>query len=47
MRKGHEEDAKASQSENAATSDPDIKGLVDNSLPTVEGHLAMITAMKK
>jgi putative membrane protein len=47
MIKGHKKDAKAFKTESAATTDADIKGFVDKSLPIVEEHLKRITALKK
>jgi putative membrane protein len=47
MIKGHKKDANAFKSEATATQDEDIKNFVDKSLPIVEEHLKLITAMKK
>ena len=47
MIKAHKADAKAFKAESAATKDTDIKGFLDKSIPVVEEHLKMITAMKK
>ena len=47
MIKGHKKDAKAFKAEASATQDPDIKTFLDKSIPIVEGHLKLITSMKK
>jgi putative membrane protein len=47
MIKAHKKDAKAFKAEAAATQDADIKSFLDKSIPVVEEHLKLITAMKK
>jgi putative membrane protein len=47
MIKGHKKDDKAFKAESAATQDADTKSFVDKSIPVVEEHLKLITAMKK
>jgi putative membrane protein len=47
MYKGHKKAVKAFKAESAATGDPEIKSLADKSLPLLEEHLKIITAMKK
>jgi predicted outer membrane protein len=47
MIKAHQKDAKAFKAESAQTKDGDIKGFLNKSIPVVEEHLKMITAMKK
>jgi putative membrane protein len=45
--KGHKKDAKAFKAEAAATTDADINGFLDKSIPVMEAHLQHITAFKK
>jgi len=47
MVKDHKTDAKAFKAESSATKDTDIKGFVDKTIPVVNEHLKLITAMKK
>lgn len=47
MIKGHERDAKAFKAETVETKDADIKSFVDKSIPVVDEHLKLITAMEK
>ncbi len=47
MIKAHKMDAKAFRDEAAKTKDPDFKNFVNQSIPVIEDHLKMITAMKK
>jgi putative membrane protein len=47
MIKDHKTDAKAFKAESSATKDTDIKGFVDKTIPIVNEHLKVITAMKK
>ena len=47
MIKGHKADAKAFKSESSATKDGEIKDFVDKTIPIVNEHLNIITAMKK
>jgi len=47
MIKAHKADAQAFKAKSALTKDTDIKGFLDKSIPVVEEHLKMITAMKK
>jgi putative membrane protein len=47
MIKGHKKDAKAFKAESAETKDADIKSFVDKSIPVVDEHLKLITAMEK
>ena len=46
MFKGHKKAVKAFKAESAATGDADIKSFADKSLPMLEEHLKLITAMK-
>jgi len=46
MVKDHKTDAKAFKAESSATKDTDIKGFVDKTIPVVQQHLKLITAMK-
>jgi putative membrane protein len=47
MIKDHKTDAKAFKAESSATKDTDVKGFVDKTIPVVQEHLKVITAMKK
>lgn len=47
MIKGHKKDAKAFKAESAETTDADMKGFLDKSIPVVEAHLKHVSAMKK
>ena len=47
MIKDHKTDAKAFKAESSATKDTDVKGFVDKTIPVVNEHLKLITAMKK
>jgi putative membrane protein len=47
MIKDHKTDAKAFKAESSATTDADVKGFVDKTIPVVNEHLKLITAMKK
>jgi putative membrane protein len=47
MIKDHKMDAKEFKAESAATRDADVRTFVDKTLPVVEGHLQLITTMKK
>jgi putative membrane protein len=47
MIKAHKKDAKAFKAESAATQDADIKSFLDKSIPVVDEHLKLVTAMKK
>jgi len=47
MIKDHKTDAKAFKDESSATTDADVKGFVDKTIPVVNEHLKVITAMKK
>ena len=47
MIKDHKTDAKAFKAESSATKDTDVKGFVDKTIPVVNEHLKVITAMKK
>ena len=47
MFKGHKKAVKAFKAESAATSDPDVKSFADKSLPQLEEHLKLITAMRQ
>jgi putative membrane protein len=47
MIKDHKTDAKAFKAESSATIDADVKGFVDKTIPVVNEHLKLITAMKK
>jgi putative membrane protein len=47
MIKGHKKDAKAFKAEASQTQDADIKNFLDKSIPIVEEHLKIVTAMKK
>ena len=47
MIKDHKSDAKAFKAESSATTDADVKGFVDKTIPVVNEHLKLITAMKK
>jgi putative membrane protein len=46
MIKDHKTDAKAFKTESSATKDTDVKGFVDKTIPVVNEHLKVITAMK-
>jgi putative membrane protein len=46
MIKDHKTDAKAFKAESSATKDTDVKGFVDKTIPVVNEHLKVITAMK-
>jgi putative membrane protein len=46
MIKDHKTDAKAFKAESSATKDTDVKGFVDKTIPVVNEHLKLITAMK-
>jgi putative membrane protein len=46
MFKGHTEAVKAFRAESAATNDAGVKSFADKSLPLLEEHLKLITAMK-
>jgi putative membrane protein len=47
MIKDHKMDAKAFKAESSATKDTDVKGFVDKTIPVVQEHLKVITAMKR
>jgi len=47
MIKDHKTDAKAFKAEASATKDADVKGFVDKTIPVVNEHLKLITAIKK
>ena len=47
MYKGHKKAVKAFKAESAATGDPHVKSFADKSLPLLEEHLKLITAMRK
>ena len=47
MIKGHKQDAKAFKAESAETKDADLKSFLEKSIPIVDEHLKLITAMKK
>jgi putative membrane protein len=47
MIKDHKSDAKAFKAESSSTKDTDVKGFVDKTMPVVNEHLQVITAMKK
>jgi putative membrane protein len=47
MIKDHKSDAKAFKAESSATKDTDVKGFVEKTIPVVNEHLKVITAMKK
>jgi putative membrane protein len=47
MIKDHQKVVQAFKAEYAATTDADIKNFVDKSLPIIEEHLKLITAMQK
>ena len=47
MIKDHKTDAKAFKAESSATKDTDVKGFVEKTIPVVNEHLKVITAMKK
>ena len=47
MIKDHKTDAKAFKAESSSTKDTDVKGFVDKTIPVVNEHLKVITAMKK
>ena len=47
MIKDHKSDAKAFKAESSATKDTEVKGFVDKTIPVVNEHLKVITAMKK
>jgi putative membrane protein len=46
MIKDHKQDAKAFKTESSATKDTDLKSFVDKTIPVVQEHLKMISAMK-
>jgi putative membrane protein len=46
MFKGHKKAIKAFKAESAATTDADVKSFADKSLPVLEEHLKLITAIK-
>jgi putative membrane protein len=47
MYNGHKKAIKAFKAESAATKDDDVKSFADKSLPVLEEHLKLITAIKK
>jgi hypothetical protein len=47
MIKDHKTDAKAFKAESSATKDTDVKDFVVKTIPIVNEHLKVITAMKK
>jgi putative membrane protein len=47
MIKAHKKDARAFKAEFAATTDANIKSFLDKSIPVVDQHLKLVTAMKK
>jgi putative membrane protein len=47
MIKDHKADAKGFKAESSATTDADVKGFVDKTIPVVNEHLKLITAMNK
>jgi putative membrane protein len=47
MFNGHKKAIKAFKAESAETKDADVKGFVDKSIPVLEEHLKLITAIKR